>query len=927
MNETNLTVGILAHVDAGKTTLSEGLLYLSGVVRKQGRVDHGDAFLDTYDLEKSRGITIFSKQAVLEAFGKKLTLLDTPGHADFSPEMERTLQVLDAGILVISAADGINGQVRVLWRLLQHYNVPVFLFVNKMDQPGADHNALLAQLKDGLDRRITDFSNADALWNSAENDSASESFLEDVAVCDEYLLTAYLAGQNPDLSDISRLIQKRELFPCFFGSALKMEGVERFLRGLSACIPIPTYPDKFGARVFKISRDDSGKRLSFLKITGGTLKVRDTIPEKVDQIRIYSGARFSAVQEAPAGTVCAVTGLSDTHAGDGLGAEPPCEAELLQPILNCRILLTNDEDPFLVYQNLKLLEEEEPMLHITRQEETGDLYAQVMGRVQMEILRHLMQERFSMSVDFGPAAIVYRETIAAPVEGVGHFEPLRHYAEVHLLMEPTGPGTGLSFAADCSPDQLAVNWQRLVLTHLEEKKHTGVLTGSEITDMKITLIAGRASIKHTEGGDFRQATYRAVRQGLMMADSILLEPVLDIRLEVPSENLGRALTDLQRMSARTLPPETAGGKSVLTGTLPAACLGNYAEEIVSYTRGEGHLSVSLKGYEPCHNPEEVIENIGYQPDLDPASPSSSVFCSHGVGTIIPWDQVRTMMHVDSGWKPVYEGVCSADGDLSADSVLAEYRTEDIRAFRGRDSRNLQDHRSYEEREHDYQMTEKELSSIFERTYGPVKPRYNASKERSRTYGADSSAAADSGQNTLPGGDPKYQASAKAHESISEYLLVDGYNVLYASEELHELAVKDLKAARDRLMDILSNFQGYRRETVILVFDAYRVSGGQEKVLKYHNLDVVYTKEAETADQYIEKAAHDLQKKHRVTVATSDGVEQVIIYGSGALRLSARDFWTEIKNTEQNIRDEYLSRQSAPLKNYAVPSQKEPDLTT
>lgn len=904
-----LTIGILAHVDAGKTTLSEALLFQAGALRKVGRVDHGDAFLDTYSLEKDRGITIFSKQARMTAFDRDITLLDTPGHIDFSPEMERTLQVLDCAILVVSAADGINAHVRTLWSLLTHYKVPTIVFVNKMDQPGADRNDLDALLSEKLDSRIVSFT--DGL--------DAPEVQENIAVCDDSLMERFLDGAPVTESDVCSLTAKRQLFPCFYGSALKMDGIDTLLESVCRYAPKPSYGSEFGAKVYKITRDTDGTRLTFLKVTGGTLKVRDTIvtpaglfyddaiEEKIAQIRLFSGSKFQLVTEAIAGTVCAVTGLSRTRAGDGLGIANADHEELLEPILNCQILLTADEDPFKVWQNLLILQEEEPMLRVNRQEETGDIYVRVMGQVQMEILKHLMEERFGMSIDFGPGRIVYKETIAAPVEGVGHFEPLRHYAEVHVLLEPTGAGTGLSFDANCSTDLLARNWQRLVLTHLEEKKHCGVLTGSEITDMKITLIAGKANIKHTEGGDFRKATYRAVRQGLMMAKSILLEPVYLYELNIPQENVGRAMNDLQLKNASMQPPEIENGKAVIRGTIPVACLTNYAEEVRSYTSGQGSLVCSLNGYEPCHNPEEVIEETGYNADLDPRNPCGSVFCSHGVGTVVPWDEVRNYMHVDTGWRP--------DGEEAPESdVLAEYQAGNLQAFRGRLSTDTVDDRSYDERERDYRAGEEELKAIFERTYGPIKDRPRQ-EERSYTYGIPEDA---------PKGvsDPKYDARAKAKaergfKQVKEYLLVDGYNILFASEDLKALAERDINAARDKLMDILSNFQGYRKEILILVFDAYKVHGGTEHVLKYHNLNVIYTQEAETADQYIERTSHELQKNYRVTVATSDGIEQVIIMGAGAVRLSARDFWKEIKDTEKAIREDHLQKPQTKLHNYVI----------
>lgn len=899
---TILNIGILAHVDAGKTTLSEALLFEAGTLRSIGRVDHGDAFLDTFDLEKERGITIFSKQARLEAFGRKITLMDTPGHVDFSPETERTLQVLDAAILVISALDGVNAHVRTLWSLLDHYNVPTFIFVNKMDQPGSDMEQIAAHLCETFGSSIVN------MTSGASDPSVSES----IAVCDDDLLDSYLNGNPITDADITSLISKRLLFPCYFGSALKGDGVHEFLENLCKYAPIGTYPEEFGARIYKISRDDDGTRLSFLKITGGSLSIRDTFgEEKISQIRLYSGSKFEQVQTAQAGTICAIAGLSGTRAGDGLGFEASNHEELLEPILNCRILLPDDEDPYKVWQNLLILQEEEPMLSVSRVEETNDIYVRVMGQVQMEILKRLMLERFNMSIDFGPGRIIYKETIAAPVEGVGHFEPLRHYAEVHLMLEPTGPGTGLTFEANCPTDILARNWQRLVLTHLEEKKHKGVLTGSEITDMKITLISGKAHLKHTEGGDFRKATYRAVRQGLMMADSVLLEPVYRYELIVPQDNVGRAMTDLSQMNASVSAPEIENGKTVLRGTIPASCLGSYAEDIRSYTSGEGSISCVLKGYAPCHNSEEVIAERMYDPELDTHNPCGSVFCSHGVGTVIPWNEVRSYMHIDTGWRP--EG---DDTPLPSD-IAMEYDMDSLTAFKARTSSDPgPDTRSFSEKERDYRAGQDELMAIFEKTYGPIKNRSNNNNDDSpRTYGVP--------ENKPKGiSDPKYdeKRDAKAQrkaEGYKEYLLIDGYNVLFASSDLKALAERDINAARDKLMDIVSNFQGYRREIMILVFDAYKVHGGTEKVLRYHNLDVIYTKEAETADQYIERTSHELSKNYKVTVATSDGIEQVIILGAGGIRMPAKEFWDEVRNTENQIREQHLEVSDSKLHNYVI----------
>ncbi|WP_035787483.1 translation factor GTPase family protein [Butyrivibrio sp. XPD2002] len=915
----HLNIGIYAHVDAGKTTLSEALLYLAGVVRKSGRVDHGDTFFDTYDLERKRGITIFSKQAELDLTeNTHITLLDTPGHADFAPETERTMKVLDLAILIISAADGVTSQVQTLWKLLEHYEVPIFIFVNKMDQNQADKTALLSDIQKRLSAHALDFSEtiisnvgrgnsvlyseADASLN--EDFLGNDEFQEELAVCDDELLNAYLEdGRKVVVSDIQSLISTRRLFPCLFGSALKMEGVKELMFLIDSFSKAPVYPEDFAARVYKISRDSGGTRLSWLKIMGGTLHVRDILSmpvagshsgakssgtdnstsEKVDQIRVYSGDKYELLQEAKAGQIVAVTGLDSSYAGQGLGALTGELTEVLAPILSSRIILPEGADPFTVYKQLLELSEEEPLLDVKKDDVTGDLSIQVMGEVQMEILKHRCMERYGLEIGFGPGSIVYKETIKAPVEGVGHFEPLRHYAEAHLLLTPTEPGSGLSFDADCPVDDLAVNWQNLILSHLEEFKIRGVLTGSEITDMRITVIGGRSHLKHTEGGDFREATMRAVRQGLMMAESILLEPVYDFVIELPTESVGRAISDIQKMSGTTNPPDLmSDGSSVLTGSVPASELHDYATELLSYTHGQGRLNLSLRGYEPCHNAEDIIEEKAYDPERDIEQPTGSVFCSHGAGIVIPWDEVRSHMHVDTGWTPDGEGNSSAsDTDLTRmGDALKSFKSDDLRK---------EAELTYEERTKAYNATIQELDSIFERTYGPVKPRYDAKADEERKRKAANKA-------------PEKKYRAKEYSPEDSYLLVDGYNIIYANDELRALADSDMKSARDKLMDILSNFQGYRRETVILVFDAYRVPGGTEHVLKYHNLDVVFTKEAETADQYIERTAHKYSRKNRVTVATSDAIEQVIIYGAGAMRMSASDFWYEIKRTEDEIRD-------------------------
>ena len=888
----NITIGILAHVDAGKTTLSEAMLYASGTIRTLGRVDHKDAFLDTYELERSRGITIFSKQAVFQYGDVICTLLDTPGHADFSPEMERTLQVLDMAVLIISAADGVTSQVRLLWNLLKHYKVPTLIFVNKMDQPGMQKDVVYKNIRENLGTGCISF----------DKTLDDEKMQEELAVCDEELLTLFLDGHVVSESDVKKLIKNRKSFPVIFGSALKMDGVKELMDSIIkyADNNIEKNSDVFSARIYKISRDQQGTRLTHIKIMSGNLKVRDVVRgEKVDQIRLYSGEKYETMQEASAGMIVAVTCLMETKAGEGIGAlEGDMVYEVIQPILRATLILPDDVDTVSFYGKLKSLEEEEPMLMSDYHESTGSIEVQVMGEVQKEILKHLIASRFGIEVSFGPGHIVYKETIANTVEGVGHFEPLRHYAEVHLLMEPAEPGSGLSFESNVGSDELAVNWQRLIMTHLREKKHVGVLTGSEITDMKITLIAGRAHEKHTEGGDFRQATYRAVRQGLMMADSVLLEPMYDYRIEIPSENVGRVLNDIQKMNGTVSLPDMENGKSVITGRVPAATLGDYAREISSFSHGEGSLSTTLSGYAPCHNTEEVLAEFDYYPELDQDNPSSFVFCSHGAGTVIPWDEVRNYMHIDTGWT-------LDDSEKTETDLTRDIDAEALKKLQARSQKNKTDNRSYDEIERDIRASENELKEIFERTYGVVKPRYVESEEDRRQ-----SRSVKRVEESMEAGGP-VSLSAKKQAGLNktsiverpkEYLLVDGYNVIYASDELKSLALKDLKAARDSLVDILINFQGYRHENVILVFDAYKVHGGKEHMEDHAGLTVIYTKEAETADQYIEKAAHEIGKKYRVTVATSDAIEQVIVMSSGAIRLSARDFWAEIERTSDLIRD-------------------------
>ena len=1002
-----ICIGLLAHVDAGKTTLSEALLHRTGAIRNAGRVDHGDAFLDTDSMERDRGITIFSKQASFttrpvlslrpESGGKAAqgagksdktggpankipgsktqieriwTLVDTPGHADFSTEMERVLQVLDYAVLIISAADGVTGQVRTLWRLLEHYGVPVFVFVNKMDQSGADRAAVYAQIRDELGTACVDLQESFAAAGPASSghlsgkDSAgaaeytglqaepvfSSALQEEIAVCDETLMERFFDGEEIVSADAAKLVAARKLFPVCFGSALREEGVDDLLAMLDVLAPQPVRGDVFGARIYKITHEGGsttgGARLTWMKITGGVLLSRQQIPESPDekgqpekaaQLRFYKGEKYEALQEAPAGIIVAVPGLTGTRAGMGIGSEAEREdtERLLRPVMQSRLLLPPGQDLYAAYRKLRVLEEEDPMLRLSYDEEKREITIQVMGQVQREILQRLIEDRFGMRVEFGPSRIIYKETIADAAEGVGHFEPLRHYAEVHLLLEPGEPGSGLVFESHCSVNDLALNWQRLILTHLEERRHKGVLTGAEITDMKISIIGGRAHAKHTEGGDFRKATYRAVRQGLMMASSVLLEPAYDFRLELPQENVGRAMADLQQMEASFGQPDfdEKTGTAIISGTVTVAALGNYVEEVAAYTRGAGSLQCTLRGYVHCKNAEAVIAASAYDPELDVRNPSSSVFCSHGAGTIIPWYEVRSFMHVDTGWRfPDEAPAMTADQslDLAAERArkAAEEREKKRRLIEeglmeegGTDAASgaaetdtvpagKKKEDAFKRRQMAVTAAEKELMQIFERTYGPVKPRAGAGSDlfdsangpdgalKKKRTGADDPWGLESGEK------PDSSFRKKKVSPTDHYLLVDGYNIIFAWEDLRSLALRDIKSARDKLMDILSNFAGYRQEKIILVFDAYKVVGGPGEVLRWHNIDVVFTKEAETADLYIEKTAHVLAKKYRVTVATSDAVEQIIIFGAGAFRMSAQMLLEEIIFTEKEMRERY-----------------------
>lgn len=874
MKTNNLVVGILAHTDSGKTTLAESMLYLSGSIRKFGRVDHGDTFLDTYRLEKSRGITIFSKQAQIKLPDKEVTLLDTPGHVDFSAEMERTLQVLDYAILVISGADGIQGHTQTLWKLLKRYQVPTFLFINKMDQNGTNKEIILTEVQRKLSESCIDF-------GQGRDD---ECFQEQLAMCDEALMERYLEEGLIDSSMIRQAIQTRKVYPCYFGSALKQEGVTELLHAMNEDMLCPEYPNEFGARVFKIARDEQDNRLTYMKITGGSLKVKTALSnlkagqetkgaiwnEKVDQIRVYSGSQYSLENEVTVGMVCAVTGLTKTFCGEGLGIEIEPEVPALEPVLTYQVKIPEECNVHTTFLQLCQLEEEEPELHIVWDENLNEIHAQVMGEVQIEILKSMIHERFHVDVEFDSGSIVYKETIEEPIVGIGHFEPLRHYAEVHLLMEPLERGCGLEFVIDCSEDVLDRNWQRLVLTHLEEKKHKGVLTGSEITDMRITLIAGKAHLKHTEGGDFRQATYRAVRQGLKSAKSLLLEPVYEYRLEVPQEMVGRAMTDIQRMCGSFDTPIIEDNMTVLTGIAPVVTMRNYQREVISYTRGHGRIFCTLKGYEVCHNAEGVINEKHYDSESDLDNPTGSVFCSHGAGYVVGWNEVPSYAHVNNG-----------RNEKEQEEELQVASIKERRAFL------------------EGVIDQEEIEEIFARTFGNMKQKRTG---WTRTIKAP-----------LEDG---YKGSSQytSNKNLQEYLLVDGYNIIFAWEDLNELSKVNIDSARDKLMDIMCNYQGYKKCELILVFDAYKVAGGKGEAFDYHNIHVVYTKEAETADQYIEKFTHENGKKYDITVATSDRLEQMIIWGAGAKRLSAAGLKEEVEAIGKII-SSHLEQKEKTEKNY------------
>lgn len=842
-----LVCGMVAHVDAGKTTLSEALLYKAGTLRKLGRVDHGDAFLDTDAQERERGITIFSKQAVLRWKDTEITLTDTPGHTDLAGEMERVLRVLDCAVLVISGADGVQGHTLTLWKLLKRYDVPTLLFVNKMDQTGTDRTVRLEELKRELSVACVDMDDPMAA--------------EEIAMCGEDALTAFLEQSAVPAETVSRLIGSRELFPCYFGSALKNDGIEELLDALSDFGPVRPYGADFGARVYKITRDVQGNRLTWMKITGGILKVRDSVAdphsgiggaavreEKINQIRLYSGEKFTSVEAAGAGMVCAVTGLTFTRPGTGLGFEPDAPGAELTPVFTYQVILPQGYDPHTALQKLRLLEEEDPQLQVVWKERTREIHVQLMGEIQLEILSRLLKDRFDLPVRFSEGSILYRETITNTVEGVGHYEPLRHYAETHLLLEPGERGSGIRVSSVCPEDDLERNWQRLILTHVLEKRHLGVLTGSPVTDIRITLLAGRAHLKHTEGGDFRQATYRAIRQGLMQADSVLLEPWYDVRLEIPSDCLGRAMHDLQQMGGEIDPPETAGNTALLTAAVPVARARHYAREVTSYTRGRGKVTMNLRGYEPCKEQDIIVKRFAYDPEADLENTPDSVFCAHGAGFVVRWNHVRDFMHVDT-------------------ETMKEKKSEDT------ETRPLRSAGYTGTREED-----KELMAIFERTYGSAKPREFRPVVKTA---------------------PQEQRTFEPIEQ--EILLVDGYNVMFAWEELKRAAAWNIDTARTMLMDILCNYRGVRNCELILVFDAYKVPGSAGSTEKYKNITVTYTREAETADSYIEKATLKMSKQTRIRVVSSDGLEQSMILGHGALRVSAKEFRREVMDANDEIR--------------------------
>lgn len=863
-----LVIGILAHVDAGKTTLSEGMLFLAGNIRKLGRVDHKDAFLDNHGIERERGITIFSKQAVINWKDIEISLLDTPGHVDFSAEMERTLNVLDYAVLVISGTDGVQPHTLTLWRLLKRYNIPVFIFVNKMDIAASDKASVLAGIKDKLGSECIGFS-----------DGETDGFYEEIAMSDEQVLDFYMENDMVGREDIKMLIKSRKVFPCFFGSALKMDGVEEFMEGIAVYSSDIEYGSSFGAKVYKVARDSQGMRLVYMKITGGSLKVKEQVPgtqEKAEQIRIYSGEKYKTADIAEAGMVCAVTGLKSVSPGECLGADSSLTIPLLEPVMSYKIMPSDGTPVHHLMESLKIMEEEEPQLHIAWNEKLQEINLQLMGEVQSEVIKRLIWERFNIKTEFGHGNIVYKETIANITEGVGHFEPLRHYAEVHLMLEPGERGSGIVTASLCKEDDLDRNWQNLILSHIDEREHPGVLTGSAVTDIKITLVAGKAHLKHTEGGDFRQATYRAIRQGLMQAENVLLEPYYNFRLEVPPGSVGRAINDIQRMEGTFEGPVPDGSLQVLSGKAPVSLMSGYTQEVAAYTGGLGRLICSPGGYMPCHNTQEVIENTGYNPDEDMENPTGSVFCAHGSGFYVPWYEVKNYMHLEG---------------MDTDTGKSEIEISAYNAARQGKASAITYNGTIEE--------DKELEAIFERTFGASRKKLKSETEGNLGYEKKKT------RNKLEDEEYKKELARykkKKYKDVKQYLLVDGYNIIFSWKELNELARTSLDAARGKLIDILCNYQGYKQCILILVFDAYKVKGSRGGITDYNNIHVVYTKEAETADMYIEKVTHEIGKKHNVTVATSDALEQIIVAGEGAIRMSAKEFEEEVRRVSERIKE-------------------------
>ena len=899
MKTNRLVVGIFAHVDAGKTTLAESMLYATGAIKKAGRVDHKDAFLDTHVLEKERGITIFSKQANFLLGEMEVTLMDTPGHVDFSAEMERTLQVLDYAILVINATDGVQGHTTTLWELLNHHSIPVFIFINKMDQEGVNKENILTEIQERLDEGCLDFG------------EMADTLKENIAMCNEDVMEQYLEKGDIEKAEICHLVEERAVFPCYFGSALKMTGTDIFLAGLETYMTPKSYPDEFVAKVYKIARDEQGNRLTYMKITGGSLRVKQLLKgiqsrdgkweEKAEQLRIYTGERYEVQSEVFAGTICSVAGLSKTYAGEVLGVEDTMIPPILAPVLQYEVCFPEDCDVYDVYTKVKVLEEEEPQLHIIWEETKRKIYMQVMGEIQIEILKSILLERFGVVATFAEGSIVYKETIAEVVEGVGHFEPLRHYAEVHVLLEPLENGSGVICETDCSEDVLDKNWQKLVLTHLKERQHCGVLTGSEITDVKITLVSGRAHKKHTQGGDFRQATYRAVRQGLRRTKSVLLEPVYEYRLEIPLDKVGRALSDIQKMAGTFSEPEMRNDTAIITGKAPVFNMRNYQMEVISYTRGEGKFSCTIGGYEPCHNTKEIVELLAYDAEADEMNPTGSVFCSHGTGFFVKWNEVEQYMHME--YRKEYQIVAK---EIEVKTPVITEKTYSNQSI----------------------YDDKELEEIFVKTYGQMDRKRifgieNRAKDEQRARQKTEQQAKQKEQKTGTDVDTKTQKRKKQQEPREQYLLVDGYNIIFAWTDLKELAEVNINGARDKLCEILCNYQGYKQNKVILVFDAYKVAGYAGEVQAYKNISLVYTKEAQTADQYIEKTVKDMGRKAEVVVATSDAMEQMIVWGWGAMRLSAEGLRKEVETVNEEIRENYLKKKEK-LSNYPIRLQGEND---